>query len=161
MSSAAGLSAAKRRRGASQPSAPGASNTVVNKGSSTTQRRTGSVPGNMPPVPMVLHVHEERLRRLEKLVPDDGSSIAVDSEGVEWLPKEEFLQVVQALHNEIGGLKQMVTDMQSSVLSNASAIKAQSVKADVVAEVANELESVAVDDSKVTKKKGKGANASD
>ena len=160
MSSAAGLSAAKRRRGASQPSAPGASNTVVNKGS-VSQRRSGSVPGNMPPVPVVLHVHEERLRRLEKLVPDDGSSVAVDSDGVEWLPKEEFLHVVQALHNEIGGLKQMVTDMQSSVLSNASAIKAQSVKADAVAEVANELESVAVDDTKATKKKGKGANASD
>ena len=87
-------------------------------------------------------------------MPDDGSSVAVDSDGVEWLPKEEFLHVVQALQNEIA-TKQMVTDMQSSVLSNASAIKAQSVKADAVAEVANELESVAVDDSKATKRKGR------
>tara|TARA_B100000902_G_C27207783_1_gene862618 strand:- start:456 stop:932 length:477 start_codon:yes stop_codon:yes gene_type:complete len=158
MSSAAGLSAAKRRRGGGS-APPSSSNTVIKKGSGEPPRR--SVPGKMPPVPVVLHVHEERIRRLEKLVPDDGSSIAVDSHGVEWLPKEEFLQVVQALHSEIGGLKQMVTDMQSSVLSNASAIKAQNVKADAVAEVASELENVALDDSKSTKKKGKGANASD
>ena len=155
MSSAAGLSAAKRRRGAGSTMPP--SNTQPSSKAkakvSTTSNRS-SVPGNMPPVPQVLFVHEERLRRIEKLIGgEEGDEVSVNNTGTEMLPKEEFIAVIQALNNELGSLKQQMSDMQSTVLSNASAIR--TAKDDAVASVAEELENVTVTDSGDSGKKSK------
>ena len=141
MSSAAGLSAAKRRRGAS--ASQQSSNNVVKSGSSTDLRKVPIIPGYMPPIGQVLYVHEERLRRLEKLsdvIEGDDSG----STGGESLNREEFVNVVQAINTELGKMKQMVSDLQSIVLSNASAIKtaSETVKDDVVADVTEELSNV-------------------
>ena len=152
MSSAAGLSAAKRRRGAGSTMPPSNSQ-PSSKAKAPTNSRL-QVPGNMPPVPQVLFVHEERLRRIEKLIGgEEGDEDSVNNTGTEMLPKEEFIAVIQALNNELGSLKQQMSDMQSTVLSNASAIR--TAKDDAVASVAEELENVTVTDSGDSGKKSK------
>lgn len=159
MSSAAGLSAAKRRRGAGSTMPPSNSQPSSKPKASTKPKL--QVPGNMPPVPQVLYVHEERLRRLEKLVGEDGGAEdSINNSGTEMLPKDEFIAVIQALNNELGNLKQQMSDMQSTVLSNASAIR--TAKDDAVASVTEELENATVNDSGDTGKKSKkNASASD
>jgi len=158
MSSAAGLSAAKRRRGgggsSTTASVPQQSSNV--KTSQSKVRPGPQVPGGMPPIGQVLYVHEERLRRLEKLTGDlndeEGQASGVD----ERLNRQEFVTVVQAINSELGKMKQMVSDLQSSVLSNASAIKSatENVKDTVVADVTEELNhvSLTVDDAGEDKK---------
>ena len=154
MSSAAGLSAAKRRRGAGSTMPPSNSQPSSKAKAKAPTNSRLQVPGNMPPVPQVLFVHEERLRRIEKLIgAEEGAEDSVNNTGTEMLPKEEFIAVIQALNNELGSLKQQMSDMQSTVLSNASAIR--TAKDDAVASVAEELENVTVTDSGDNGKKSK------
>ena len=160
MSSAAGLSAAKRRRGASSTS-QSSSNKV--KAQDSNQHVGTQIPGGMPPLGQLLFVHEERLRRLEKLVPEDG---VTDGDG-DIIERQEFVSVVQMINTELGKMKQMVSDLQSSVLSNSSAIKSasESVKEEVISDVTEELNNVTItveetsSDTKGKKKKGSSSES--
>lgn len=139
MSSAAGLSAAKRRRGAS--SSTNTARNVATTNDKTQPKKLGNnrgVPGNMPPVPQVLYVHEERLRRLEKLV-DEGD----DGNNENTVDKSEFIKVVQAMHTDMKNLNQKLMDLQSAVLSNSSAIKTQ-VEKEVVEEIVEQTADLSV-----------------
>ena len=144
MSSAAGLSAAKRRRGAGASNTTQASSNQVKTQNQNQNKHVGpQIPGGMPPLGQLLYVHEERLRRLEKLVPDEG----LESTNVEnVIDREEFVNVVQMINTELGKMKQMVSDLQSTVLSNSSAIKSatENVKESVVADVTDELNNVTI-----------------
>ena len=145
MSSAAGLSAAKRRRGAGSSTTTSVPQKSTNVKKEESNIRVGpQVPGNMPPIGQVLYVHEERLRRLEKLTGDDDDA---EGNGVDdRLNREEFVSVVTAINAELTKMKQMVSDLQSNVLSNSSAIRSakDNVVADVVADVTQELNSVSL-----------------
>ena len=138
MSSAAGLSAAKRRRGASSTNT--ARNVATTNDKTQPQKLSNNrgVPGNMPPVPQVLYVHEERLRRLEKLV-DEGD----DGNNENTVDKSEFIKVVQAMHTDMKNLNQKLMDLQSAVLSNSSAIKTQ-VEKEVVEEIVEQTADLSV-----------------
>ena len=158
MSSAAGLSAAKRRRGAGSSTTTSVPQKSTNVKKEESNVRVGpQVPGNMPPIGQVLYVHEERLRRLEKLtgdLEDDAEGNGVDDR----LNREEFVSVVTAINAELTKMKQMVSDLQSNVLSNSSAIRSakdNSVTAGVVADVTEELNNVSltVEDASEDKKK--------
>ena len=156
MSSAAGLSAAKRRRGAGSSTTTSVPQKSTNVKKEESNVRVGpQVPGNMPPIGQVLYVHEERLRRLEKLTGDDDA----EGNGVDdRLNREEFVSVVTAINAELTKMKQMVSDLQSNVLSNSSAIRSakdNSVTAGVVADVTEELNNVSltVEDASEDKKK--------
>ena len=152
MSSAAGLSAAKRRRGAGSSTTTSVPQQSSNVKTSQTKVRAGSgVPAGMPPIGQVLYVHEERLRRLEKLTGDlDDNDNAEGSASDNRIDREEFVNVVQMINTELGKMKQMVSDLQSNVLSNATAIRnakesvtsKDDVTASVVADVAAELNNV-------------------
>lgn len=171
MSSAAGLSAAKRRRGAGSSTSTSVPQQSTNVKTSQTKVRAGSgVPAGMPPIGQVLYVHEERLRRLEKLtgdLDDDAEGSTSDNR----IDREEFVNVVQMINTELNKMKDMVSDLQSNVLSNATAIRnakesvtaKDDVSASVVADVANELSNVTltVAESGEGGKKKKGASSSD
>ena len=164
MSSAAGLSAAKRRRGGGSSTTASVPQQSSNVKTSQSKVRSGpQVPGGMPPIGQVLYVHEERLRRLEKLTGDlddeDGDASGVD----ERLNRQEFVTVVQAINTALGKMKQMVSDLQSSVLSNASAIKSatENVKETVVADVTEELNNVSLTVEEGGEDKKKKASSSD
>ena len=144
MSSAAGLSAAKRRRGAGASNTTQASSNQVKTQNQNQNKHVGpQIPGGMPPLGQLLYVHEERLRRLEKLVPDEGLESTNDENVID---REEFVNVVQMINTELGKMKQMVSDLQSTVLSNSSAIKSatENVKESVVADVTDELNNVTI-----------------
>ena len=162
MSSAAGLSAAKRRRGAgaSQQS----TKSVLKPGSSKNVHVGPQIPGNMPPIGQLLYVHEERLRRLEKLTESFDAEEDDSGNSDNRLDRQEFVTVVQAINTELGKMKQMVSDLQSTVLSNASAIKSASdnVKDSVIADVTQELNNVSLkveDSSNSNSKKKKGSSS--
>ena len=144
MSSAAGLSAAKRRRGAGASNTTQASSNQVKTQNQNQNQHVGpQIPGGMPPLGQLLYVHEERLRRLEKLVPEEGLDSTNDENVID---REEFVNVVQMINTELGKMKQMVSDLQSTVLSNSSAIKSatENVKESVVADVTDELNNVTI-----------------
>jgi len=144
MSSAAGLSAAKRRRGAGASNTTQASSNQVKTQNQNQNQHVGpQIPGGMPPLGQLLYVHEERLRRLEKLVPEEGLDSTNDENVID---REEFVNVVQMINTELGKMKQMVSDLQSTVLSNSSAIKTatENVKDSVVADVTDELNNVTI-----------------
>ena len=163
MSSAAGLSAAKRRRGAGSSTTTSVPQQSSNVKKEQSNVRVGpQVPGNMPPIGQVLYVHEERLRRLEKLtgdLDDDAEGNGVDDR----LNREEFVNVVTAINAELTKMKQMVSDLQSNVLSNSSAIRSakDNVKDAVVADVTEELNSVSLTVEDAGEDKKKKASASD
>ena len=161
MSSAAGLSAAKRRRGAGSSTTTSVPQKSTNVKKEESNIRVGpQVPGNMPPIGQVLYVHEERLRRLEKLTGDDDA----EGNGVDdRLNREEFVSVVTAINAELTKMKQMVSDLQSNVLSNSSAIRSakDNVVADVVADVTQELNSVSLTVEEGGEDKKKTASSSD
>ena len=162
MSSAAGLSAAKRRRGAGSSTTTSVPQKSTNVKKEESNVRVGpQVPGNMPPIGQVLYVHEERLRRLEKLTGDDDA----EGNGVDdRLNREEFVSVVTAINAELNKMKQMVSDLQSNVLSNSSAIRSakdNSVTAGVVADVTEELNNVSLTVEEGGGDKKKTASSSD
>ena len=140
MSSAAGLSAAKRRRGASSSTTQQSS--TKEKSQDKNVHVASKIPPNMPPLGHLLYVHEERLRRLEGMVSEDTSENSANT----FLDRTEFVKVVQAINDELNKMKQMVSDLQSTVLSNASAIKSarENVKDSVVSDVTEELNSVSL-----------------
>ena len=163
MSSAAGLSAAKRRRGAGSSTTTSVPQQSSNVKKEQSNVRVGpQVPGNMPPIGQVLYVHEERLRRLEKLtgdLDDDAEGNGVDDR----LNREEFVNVVTAINAELTKMKQMVSDLQSNVLSNSSAIRSakDNVKDAVVADVTEELNSVSLTVEDAGEDNKKKASSSD
>ena len=135
MSSAAGLSAAKRRRGAS--SSTNTARNVATTNDKTQPKKLGNNRG-VPPIPQVLYVHEERLRRLEKHF-DEGDN----GNNENTVDKSEFIKVVQAMHTDMKNLNQKLMDLQSAVLSNSSAIKTQ-VEKEVVEEIAGQTADLSV-----------------
>lgn len=153
MSSAASISAAKRRRGP-QP-------TFTSQTSSQQQSRNPSqVPTRINPM-AILESHELRLRDIEGK-STEGANVEQDKH-VESLLKEneELKKTLGALNAKVSELmkvKDMMINMQSSVLSNAQKVETlkteveslKSVREMVTADVSQEILDVTADMSQAT-----------
>ncbi|MAV57174.1 MAG: hypothetical protein CMI79_06625 [Candidatus Pelagibacter sp.] len=140
MSGASSLSAAKRRRGTS------ASNTTSQVSNNNQVIAPGKIPGRMPPLNQLLYVHEERIRRLERLVPDEG----LDNISEDVLSRKEFVNVVQMINDELGKMKQLVSNLESSVISNSDTINSatedvkEQVKEEVISNLTDEVNNITI-----------------
>ena len=159
MSSAASISAAKRRRGP-QPTFAGQTTSKQSSGQQPESPSQGPVRIN----PMaILESHERRLRDIE-----GKSTNSAHDEQVETLLKEneELKKALVSLNNKIVELlkvKDIVINLQSSVLSNAQKMETlnkdiKSLKTDneevVLTDVGQEMEDVTSNMSNATIKYG-------
>ena len=104
------------------------------------------IPGNMPPLIKVLHGHERRIRHLEKLVPDEG----LDNISEDVLSRKEFVNVIQMINDELGKMKQLVSNLESSVISNSDTINSatedvkEQVKEEVISNLTDEVNNITI-----------------
>ena len=157
MSSSASISAAKRRRGPQPSMAP-----PQNRGQQQQQQRGQPQQGKRINPMAILENHELRLRDIEKTKSDEGGSVVVpqNDEKVEALVKENGLlnQKIEIMKEKIISLerttqdllklKNVVFDLQTSVLSNSQKVEALKDFKDgsnseiISADVAQEIEDV-------------------
>ena len=159
MSSAASISAAKRRRGP-QPTFTSQASSKQSSSQPQQSRRPTQGPVRVNPM-AILENHERRLREIEGK-SKEGANVEQD-ERVESLVREneelkKALVALSAKVNELMKVKDMVINMQSSVLSNAQ--KVETLKSDVQllqsgtevvsADVSQEIEDVTANMSQAT-----------